>query len=104
VVGDVAETIDPVVADGVVDGLHQVVRLKSRDGRTVILDLVMTWGAADPHDEVVIDGEPPIRLRIDGGYHGDAGTTASVTRALALIPHLEPGFYRPTDLPLRPSK
>jgi 4-hydroxy-tetrahydrodipicolinate reductase len=104
IVSDVVESIDPVVSDGVVEGLHQVARLKTLAGHSIVLDLVMTWGAADPHDEVIVDGEPPIRLRIDGGYHGDSGTTASVTRALALIPYLEPGFYRPTDLPLRPSK
>ena len=98
------ESIDPVLEDGRVAGLHQVARLHTTDGRTVTLDLVMAWRAPDPHDEVVIDGEPPIRVRVEGGYHGDQGTTASVVRAVGLLPHLAPGFYRPIDLPLRPLR
>ncbi len=102
---DVAETIEPIVTrGGVVEGLHQTIVLRTPDDQSISLDLVMSWGAPDPRDEVILDGEPPITLRIDGGYHGDLGTTASVVRALALIPHLDPGFYRPTDLPMRPSR
>jgi 4-hydroxy-tetrahydrodipicolinate reductase len=92
--------IEPALRGDTVAGLHQVVRLDAGEGRFVELDLIMEWNAADPHDRILVDGDPPIDLRIAGGYHGDAGTTAAVCRALALLARLDSGFYRPTDLPL----
>ena len=97
---DVKETIEPIVVDGVVTGIHHHARLRT-DGRRIDLDLVMDWEPDDPRDEVVIEGEPPLHIRIDGGYHGDRGTTTQVVQALRRCTALTPAFYRPIDLPLR---
>ncbi len=97
---DVHETVEPIVVDGVVTGLHHHVRLRSA-GRSIDLDLTMDWELADSYDEVIIDGDPPIHIRIDGGYHGDRGTTSQLVNALRHCNELEPAFYRPIDLPLR---
>jgi hypothetical protein len=60
----------------------------------------MAWGL-DPIDRVEIVGEPPITVTIEGGFPGDEGTTANVVAAMRRCTELAPGFYRPTDLPLR---
>lgn len=97
---DVNETVEPIVVGGTVTGIHHHARLRS-DGRTIDLDLVMDWQLADPADEVIIDGEPPLQFRIEGGYHGDQGTITQVVNALRRCAQLTPDFYRPIDLPLR---
>ena len=97
---DVKETVEPIVVDSIVTGLHHRVRLRS-DGRSINLDLIMDWELAECYDEVVIDGEPPLHIRIEGGYHGDRGTTTQLVNALRHCNQLDPAFYRPIDLPLR---
>jgi 4-hydroxy-tetrahydrodipicolinate reductase len=97
---DVKETVAPLVSEGVVTGIHHHAQLRS-DGRTIDLDLVMDWEPAEQGDTVHIDGEPPLRIHIEGGYHGDRGTTTQVVQALRRCPTLAPAFYRSIDLPLR---
>jgi 4-hydroxy-tetrahydrodipicolinate reductase len=97
---DVNEVVDPIIRDGVVTGVEQVATLRS-DGKRIELRLVLDWRLSNPGDTVVIDGSPPVHIEIEGGYHGDLGTTAQVVRALARCVQLDPGFYRPIDMPLR---
>jgi 2,4-diaminopentanoate dehydrogenase len=97
---DVNETVEPIVVAGKVTGIHHHARLRS-EGRTIDFDLVMDWQLPDPADEVIVDGEPPLHIRIEGGYHGDQGTTTQVVNALRRCTQLTPDFYRPIDLPLR---
>jgi 4-hydroxy-tetrahydrodipicolinate reductase len=97
---DVKDDVEPILVDGIVTGYRHLVRLRS-DGREINLDLTMDWNLADPHDEIIIDGEPPLHIRIEGGYHGDRGTTTQLVNALRHCGELEPAFYRPIDLPLR---
>jgi 4-hydroxy-tetrahydrodipicolinate reductase len=104
---EITETIKPVLAeretDGVpagrVLGLHQVaiVRLATREGR---LDLTMAVGAADPADRIEIDGDPPIRLTVAGGFHGDRSTIGTVVNAVPFIVQARPGLHNVVTLPL----
>lgn len=96
----VASSIEPVLGGDRVTGLHQTASLES-NGRSILLDLTMAWGILRPRDLILVDGDPPLRVELSGGYHGDLGTTAQVLTALRLVRHLPAGFYRPTDLPLR---
>jgi len=96
----VATTIEPVIGDdGLVAGQHQVARLETPRG-TVHYELTMSSDVDDAFDEVVIEGVPPVSVRIGGGYHGDLGTTARVASAVRCVPSLPAGFYRPIDLPV----
>jgi 4-hydroxy-tetrahydrodipicolinate reductase len=97
---DVSVDIEPVFDDDTIIGANHHATLNSGDGRTVELLLTMAWGI-DPTDRVQIVGEPPLRVVIEGGFPGDEGTTANVVTALRRCTELGPGFYRPTDLPLR---
>ena len=99
---DVAETIEPVLdGEGIVAGLHQNATLSTPLGGRLVLDLVMAWQVDRPGDTIVVDGSPPVRLELPGGYHGDLGTTAQVVNAIGRHTGLGPGFYRPIDLPVR---
>jgi hypothetical protein len=97
---DVTETVEPVLDGDVATGMRQQVTLRAGD-RVIRLELEATWQLADPGDVISVDGEPPFRLVIPGGYQGDLGATAEITTALRRCTELPPSFYRPTDLPLR---
>jgi hypothetical protein len=98
---DLRETIEPIVRDRIVTGYHQKALVRTTDGRTISLHLTLDADLEDEYDQVIVDGTPPITMRIEGGYHGDEGATAQILMALRRCNELDPGFYRPTDLPLR---
>ncbi len=95
----VAETIEPVVEGDLVAGLHQRAEAAAGD-RRIELDLTMSWGLAAPVDRVTVVGSPPLSVEIQGGYHGDRGTTARLAHAIGVVGRLEPALYLPTQLPL----
>lgn len=99
---EVTESISPVVGDDdIVVGLDQRAVMKTGSGPDIVLELVMAWDLEDAGDTIDIEGDPPVHLHVRGGYHGDRGTIAHVVHAVALCDALEPGFFRPFDLPLR---
>jgi 4-hydroxy-tetrahydrodipicolinate reductase len=106
VLDEIKTTIDPVVADrpgippGRVAGLRQSA-VGVRDGREIVrLDLEMSVGAPDPHDAVVIDGDPPLDVVIRGGTHGDRGTVGTVLSAIPAVVAAPPGLKTILDLAL----
>jgi len=101
--GPVEERIDPVLDGAFVSGIHQTARLVT-GGRTVLLDLTMAWKVSDPSDTIVIGAEPPLRLVIPGGYHGDLGTAAQVVAGMRMCLVVEPGLHLPIDLPVTPHR
>lgn len=98
---DVTVSVDPILEGNQIIGARHRATLHADDGRTIILDLDMAWGLTDEVDRITIDGEPPIVSEFPSGYPVDEGTAAQVTSALRHLASLDPGFYRPTDIPLR---
>jgi 4-hydroxy-tetrahydrodipicolinate reductase len=109
---DWREVLEPVVCDaprqagevrlekGQVAGIHQVVSAR-RNGREVLrLELEMSAGAARPRDEVVIEGQPPVRMVIEGGVQGDLATAAVVANAIPAVVAAPAGLLIMADLPL----
>lgn len=106
------EAIEPVVAGAAVRTEHlsveagQVAGVYQRaagvvGGREVlVLELRMAVGASAPHDAVEIDGDPPVRMRIEGGLFGDTGTAAVVVNAIPRVLRHAPGLVTMRDLPL----
>jgi 4-hydroxy-tetrahydrodipicolinate reductase len=79
-------------------GLHQV-GVATMNGRSVIeLDLKMYLDAPDPHDAIQIEGEPPLRVRIEGGVAGDHATVAAVVNAVPRVLAAKPGLRVMTDI------
>jgi hypothetical protein len=103
---EVRSTIDPVVepragvAEGRVAGLRQSA-VGVRGGQEVVrLDLEMSVGAPEPHDRVVIDGDPPLDVVIRGGTQGDRGTVGTVLSAIPAAVTAAPGLKTVLDLAL----
>jgi 4-hydroxy-tetrahydrodipicolinate reductase len=102
------ESLGPVVADverngvpaGEALGMRQRIALRDANGRQVVLELEMSLGLPSPADEVEIDGDPPARLRIDGGLMGDRATLGTVINALRIVRDAAPGVHDVTTLPL----
>jgi hypothetical protein len=107
-IDEITETINPVIAtvetDGVpagrVLGLHQIALVQAGDEPRVILDLTMAVGVADPADSIDIDGDPPVHLKVSGGFHGDRATVGCVVNAIPFIVSASPGLHKVVTLPL----
>jgi hypothetical protein len=88
------------VKPGQVAGLRSVA-IGLRGGREVVsLEFVAHANVKRPYDAVSIDGEPPVRERIEGGIHGDAGTVGMVFNAIPKVLNSPPGLVTMVDLPL----
>jgi 4-hydroxy-tetrahydrodipicolinate reductase len=99
-IGPVTEA-RPTIEPGRVAGLRQSA-IGMRDGREVVrLDLEMSVGAPEPHDRVVIEGDPPLDLVIRGGTHGDRATVGTVLNAIPAVISAAPGLLTVLDLTLR---
>jgi 4-hydroxy-tetrahydrodipicolinate reductase len=105
---EITETIEPVlakqetngVAVGHVLGLHQIALVQAGDEVKVELDLTMAVGVADPSDTIAIEGDPPVNLRVSGGFHGDRATVGCVVNAIPFIVDASPGLHTVVTLPL----
>jgi hypothetical protein len=103
---DIRATIEPVVAErpgiapGRVAGLRQSAA-GLRDGIEIVrLELEMSVGAPEPHDRVVIDGDPPLDVVVRGGTQGDRGTVGAVLSAIPAVIAAAPGLKTILDLTL----
>lgn len=84
--------------DGRVLGVKQELTATTTDGRPIALALQMSVGAPDPHDRVIIDGDPPLDALLAGGTHGDRATVGAVVDALARLPHARRGLITVAEL------
>jgi hypothetical protein len=104
---EVRSTIEPVtearpgIEAGRVAGLRQSASGFSAGRELVRLDLEMSVGAPEPHDRIVIAGDPPLDLRIHGGTHGDRATVGTVLNAIPAVIAAAPGLVTVIDLTLR---
>jgi len=112
---DVSETLEPVIAHerrkteyfsverGYALGLRQSARGLVSGQELVRLDLEMSLGAKDPHDSIMIDGRPPIRVVIPGGIQGDIATASIIANCLPAIARSRmTGLLSMRDLPVVP--
>ena len=105
---EITETIEPVLAkeatDGIaagrVLGLHQIALVQAGDEVRVELDLTMAVGVSDPQDTIEIEGDPPVNMRVSGGFHGDRATVGCVVNAIPFIVDAPPGLHTVVTLPL----
>jgi 2,4-diaminopentanoate dehydrogenase len=105
------ESVEPILATrafagpvpvrvGHVAGIHQTARGFDSGRETVTLDLTIALGAQDPHDEIRIEGDPPLLLRAPGGLAGDRSTAWNMVNAItAVVASSEPGLMTVLDLP-----
>jgi 4-hydroxy-tetrahydrodipicolinate reductase len=105
---DIEETVDPVietaevagVAPGLVLGVRQSALVRVGGVERVRLDLQMSVGAQDPHDRIVVAGDPPLDVVVAGGYQGDRATVGAVVNAVGEIGRARPGLRTVVEVPL----
>lgn len=108
----VKNTIEPTIAGenitvpltslkpGDVNGLHQVSKGKTSNGREICLDLTMSVGI-NQEDEIIIEGNETQRLIIPNGIFGDTATAAMVINTAKQIDAIrKPGLLTMTDIGL----
>lgn len=100
VVSEEVRSGDLTVPAGRVAGIRQVGRGFRRDQEVILLELEMYASPPEPLDEVRIEGDPPLTLRVDGGIPGDAATVGAVVNALPRVLEAAPGLKTMLDLPL----
>ncbi len=98
----VEETIEPAVAKkdmtdlgikaGQATGIKQIAS-GFKDGEELIrLDLEISAGAEDPHDEVTIYGTPDMKVRVVNGTSGDLATAAALVNVIPQVVNAQPGL------------
>jgi 4-hydroxy-tetrahydrodipicolinate reductase len=87
------------VRRGEIAGLHQRLLVSHKAEVKITMELVMAMGAADPRDEVEIDGDPPIRSVIPGGVQGDRATVGIMINAARVIAAAPRGLITMRDIP-----
>jgi 4-hydroxy-tetrahydrodipicolinate reductase len=96
------ETLGPVLGDdGLATGVRQVAQGLDDDD-SVLVELVFqaAIGQDDPHDRVVIAGDPPIDLVWRGGVHGDLATINVLLGSIAPLMAAPPGLHTMATIPL----
>jgi 4-hydroxy-tetrahydrodipicolinate reductase len=106
------DTIEPVIAErpivtehvrvaaGQVAGVRQVARGFAGGHEAIRLELRMYVGAPDAQDTVEIEGDPPVRMTVAGGFHGDLATAAMVVNAAPSVRRAAAGLVTMAELPL----
>ncbi|MFM2082286.1 MAG: hypothetical protein RL380_977 [Verrucomicrobiota bacterium] len=109
-ISELTETCQAMVADhdiqtphvtvkrGQCCGLHQRGEAKVNGKVVLTLDLKMYLDAPNPHDACQIEGEPSLKLHLDGGVAGDAATVASLVNAAPRVLKAAPGLLLMTDI------
>lgn len=109
-ISELTETCKAMVADhdiktphvevkkGQCCGLHQRGEMKVNGKLVLTLDLKMYLDAPNPHDACQIEGEPSLKVLVDGGVAGDSATVASVVNAAPRILKAAPGLLLMTDI------
>ena len=109
---EVEEELQPVHAETPVDtgyrqveagevaGIHHVAAGLIDGERPLTLDLKMYVGAESSHDDVKVDGDPPIDLRFRGGIFGDTATVGMLVNTAPLAASARPGLQTMADLPV----
>lgn len=84
---------------GMISGVRQVARGYADEECVIHLEFQAAIGQEDPHDRVVIDGQPPLDLVIHGGVHGDAATSAITLNAIPRLMEASPGLHTMATIP-----
>ncbi|HZS36142.1 MAG TPA: dihydrodipicolinate reductase [Polyangia bacterium] len=93
------ETIAPALgSDGRCLGIRQRGLGSVEREVRISLALDMFVGAPEPHDRVILDGDPPLDVLIAGGTQGDRGTVGTMVNALVRLPRAPRGLITVADV------
>lgn len=88
--------VDPGYVCGIVqDGVGY------RNGRPIItLHMEAYLGAPESFDAVEITGSPSLKMKIDGGVHGDVATASITVNSIPKVVTAVPGLHTMRDMPI----
>lgn len=86
------------VTAGQVAGIRQILSGRIYSKEVLRLELQIYLGAANPRDEIVIDGNPPLHVTIEGGIPGDISTAALVVNAVPTVMRAPHGLATMSDV------
>lgn len=66
----------------------------------VVLEIAMFLDASQPHDRIVVRGNPPLDVSVAGGVAGDQATVAALVNSVPRLLAAAPGLRLATDLAL----
>lgn len=100
-IGKVRERISLVMGDdGKVAGVRQTLTVHDEQGRQIRMIFHAIAGLHRDMDQVVIDGDPPLRMQIPGGVAGDQATANLVLSAARKVTAAAPGLRVGSELPM----
>ena len=85
---------------GGIRGVRQVGRGYRRGSVAILLEFVAAIGLDDPHDRLIVHGEPEIDLTWRGGVHGDVATSAIVLNSIGPLLAAAPGLHTMATIPI----
>lgn len=88
------------VAAGQCLGIRQVAAAIKGQREVIRLELEMALGLAHPEDAIIIEGDPPITIRIPGGIAGDQATAALAVSVAGALASSRPGLRTMAELPI----
>ncbi len=87
------------IAAGQVAGIHQTVQGLSEE-RELVLDLTMSMAAGESKDSISIEADPPMRLEVVGGTHGDQATWSIIANMAPRVAEAHAGLLTMLDFGL----
>lgn len=106
------ESIEPVIATGPMAsglgpipaghacGVLQLATGYQASNPVIRMVFQAAIGQANPHDRVVVKGEPNLDLTFSGGVHGDIATSAMTLNAIQSLMAAPPGLHTSATVPL----
>ncbi len=88
------------IARGRVCGVRQEARAFEGERAVIELEFQASLALLDPHDRVVVQGEPPIDLIWKGGVQGDVATSAIVLNSIRPLLSAGFGLHTMASIPL----
>lgn len=72
-----------------------------RDGQAaIVLHMEAYLGAPETYDAITITGSPTLRLKADGGFHGDVATASITVNSIPKVLEAPPGLHTMRTLPI----
>lgn len=105
-----SESLQPVVANkniktkffnvkkGDVAGIKQKVLGLKNNKKVISLELEISCKIEESFDEIIIDGTPPIKLKIENGIFGDSATVAMLVNTIPNLLHARYGLVTMKDV------
>lgn len=94
------ETTYTKVKKGQVAGLKSIAHGIMNGKNVITLEFISHANVKTPYDAISIKGKPNINLKIEGGVHGDIGTTNMLINAIPKVLNAKPGLSTMIDLPI----